>query len=105
MLPSGWTVDPSTSLLVLYKCQCHPTLVPHVVFPIEVLCAIVLSCVYLSVYVFCVCVVYVTSVADAVNLATILDTSKICVGNCDDKFKRVAELNKGIFKDRAGIKY
>ena len=37
-----------------------------------------------------------TSVADAVNLATIHDTSKICVGNCDDKFKRVTELHKGL---------
>ena len=43
-----------------------------------------------------------TSVADAVNLATILDTSKICVGNCDDKFKRVTKLHKIFFKDRAG---
>ena len=41
-------------------------------------------------------------VSDVVNLLSILDSSKICVGNGEEKFKRVAELHKGTFKDKTG---
>ena len=40
-------------------------------------------------------------VSDVVNLLSILDSSKICVGNEEEKFKRVAELQV-TFKDKTG---
>ena len=43
------------------------------------------------------------SVIDVVEILCILDSSKWCVRNDDDeRFEQIADVHKGVFKDRTG---
>ena len=44
-----------------------------------------------------------TCVDDVVHLSSVLEASKVCSGNKDERFKALSESHKGVFKDRRGI--
>ena len=41
-------------------------------------------------------------VSDVVEILSILDSSKRCVGNDDERFEQIADVHKGVFKDKTG---
>ena len=41
-------------------------------------------------------------VSDVVEILCILDSSKRCVRNDDERFKQIGDVHKGVFKDETG---
>ena len=47
------------------------------------------------------CPFQVMSINDVMQMISLLDSSKQCIGNIDQKFERVTDVHKGVFKDMA----
>ena len=45
---------------------------------------------------------HLSNVSSILDIVSTLNSSKICVGNGDEKFESLADVRKGVFKNRAG---
>ena len=42
------------------------------------------------------------TINDVMQMFSLVDSNKQCIGNNDQKFERVADVHNGVFKDMAG---